>query len=74
MKIPLDLPEDGIAVFEGIHALNSMILDELPSENIFKIYVSVKDGIYDGPNLLLSPREIRLSRRMIRTKISAIPT
>ena len=43
-KIPLDLPEDGIAVFEGIHALNSMILDELPSENIFKIYVSVKDG------------------------------
>ena len=45
-----------------------MILDELPSENIFKIYVSVKDGIYDGPNLLLSPREIRLSRRMIRDK------
>ena len=67
-KIPLDLPEDGIAVFEGIHALNSMILDELPSENIFKIYFSVKDGIYDGPNLLLSPREIRLSRRMIRDK------
>ena len=67
-KVPLSLPEDGIAVFEGIHALNSMILDELPAKNIFKVYVSVKDGIYDGKNLLLSPREIRLSRRMIRDK------
>ncbi len=67
-KISLDLPKDGIAIFEGIHALNSMILDELPRQNIFKIYVSVQDGIYDGPNLLLSPREIRLSRRIIRDK------
>lgn len=65
-RIPVKVAKNGIAIFEGIHALNPLIVKELPRENVYKVYVSVEDGVYDGENVLLSPREIRLSRRLIR--------
>ena len=46
-----------------------MIVKELPKESLYKVYVSIEDGIYDDDNLLLSPRELRLSRRIIRDSI-----
>lgn len=64
--IPIELSSDEVAIFEGIHALNPLIIDALPAESLCRIYVSVKTGIYDGKKLLFSPRELRLIRRTVR--------
>lgn len=63
----MDISNKGIAIVEGLHALNPIITDLVPSENIFKIYISVNSSIYDDfGNQLLSSRQIRLVRRIIR--------
>ena len=59
------LQKDEIVIFEGIHALNDIISNELP-ENTKKIYVRVKSQLYDGENLYLSRNRLRLLRRLIR--------
>lgn len=64
--VPIELSDDEVAIFEGIHALNPLIIDALPKESLCRIYVSVKTGIYDGKKLLFSPRELRLIRRTVR--------
>ena len=64
--IPIELSDDEVAIFEGIHALNPLIIDALPAESLCRIYVSVQTGIYDGKKLLFSPRELRLIRRTVR--------
>lgn len=55
-----------IAIVEGLHALNPLITDNLPGEDILKIYVSVEQGIINGSESILSPKEIRFLRRLVR--------
>lgn len=59
----------GIAVVEGLHALNPLIADLVPRKNIFKAYISVNRGIIneDGSRLL-SSRQLRLARRVLRDR------
>lgn len=57
---------DDIIIVEGLHALNPVITDQLESEQMVKIYVSVSSRIFDGDEVLMSKRDIRLVRRMIR--------
>ena len=38
---PITLGKDDVLIVEGIHALNPVITDSLPSENLMKLYVSV---------------------------------
>ena len=64
--IPIELGDDEVAIFEGIHALNPLIVDALPAESLCRVYVSVKTGIYEGKQMLFSPRELRLIRRTVR--------
>lgn len=65
----IDLAGRGIAIVEGLHALNPLITDLVPSKNIFKAYISVNRGIVneDGSRLL-SSRQIRLARRVLRDR------
>lgn len=65
----IDLSGRGIAIVEGLHALNPLITDLVPSKNIFKAYISVNRGIVneDGSRLL-SSRQIRLARRVLRDR------
>lgn len=65
----IDVSGRGIAVVEGLHALNPIITDLVPRKNIFKAYISVNRGIEneDGSKLL-SSRQIRLARRMLRDR------
>ena len=65
----IDLSGRGIAVVEGLHALNPLITDLVPRKNIFKAYISVNRGIIneDGSQLL-SSRQIRLARRVLRDR------
>lgn len=69
VTVPMQLKDGDLIIFEGIHALNSLILDCLPADCITKIYVSVETTVYNHEGILLSPREIRLARRLVRDSI-----
>ena len=58
--------KDDIIIVEGLHALNPVITDSLENEQMVKIYVSVSSRIYEGDDVLMSKRDIRLVRRLIR--------
>jgi len=64
--IPVNLPENGIAIVEGIHAMNPLIVETLPKESLRTVYICVEHGIFDGEDQILSPRSMRLIRRMTR--------
>ena len=66
----VDIGERGIVIVEGLHALNPVITDLVPKENIYKIYISVNSGVYDASGKqLLSSRKIRLMRRALRDEV-----
>ncbi len=65
-KIFIDLEKDDVIIVEGLHALNPRIVDTLPGENLFKIYISVSSRIYDGEKIILNKRNLRFIRRMVR--------
>lgn len=61
------LGENDIIIVEGLHALNPVITSSLRKENIFEIYVSVSSRVYENDgSVLLSKRNLRLIRRMVR--------
>lgn len=62
------LEDRGIAVVEGIHALNPVLIGELPSSQIKRIYVSVKQGILNGKEEIFTPNDMRLVRRIVRDR------
>ena len=65
-----DVGERGIIIAEGLHALNPVITDLAPRENIFKMYISVNCSIEDNfGEQLLSSRQIRLARRALRDRV-----
>ncbi len=66
----VDVRNHGIVIVEGLHALNPIISDLVPRENIFKIYISVNLPIVDdNGKKILSSRQIRLVRRSLRDRI-----
>lgn len=63
----IELKENDVIIFEGLHALNPVITDNLDSEELFRIYVSVSSRVYDkNGEVLLSKRDLRFIRRMVR--------
>ncbi len=65
-----DVGHRGIIIAEGLHALNPVITDLAPHENIFKMYISVNCSIGDNfGEQLLSSRQIRLARRALRDRV-----
>ncbi len=64
------LGENDIIIVEGLHALNPVITENLNKENIFEIYVSVSSRVYeDSGEVLLSKRNLRFIRRMVRDNL-----
>lgn len=61
---PLRLKKDEIVIFEGIHALNSLITEQHPEA--FKLYISARSDTYDGETLVFKGTWKRLVRRVIR--------
>lgn len=61
---PLKLKKDEIAIFEGIHALNTRITERNPEA--FKLYVSARSDTYDNGELAFKGTWMRLVRRAIR--------
>ncbi len=57
---------DGFVIVEGIHALNPLVLDSLPRDNVFTIYAGLREEYSNLGQRVLPTRDIRLVRRMIR--------
>ncbi len=60
------LEDEDVIIVEGLHALNPVISETLPRENLLEIYISVASRFYNGDEVLLSKRDLRFIRRMVR--------
>ncbi len=58
--------ENEVIILEGLHALNPVITDPLVDEKMIKLYVSVSSRIADEKGILMSKRDLRFIRRLIR--------
>ena len=66
----VDITDGGIAIVEGLHALNPKVTEHIGKNSILKIYISVSEGICNNEGeRLLSSRQVRLIRRALRDEI-----
>ena len=56
----------GVAIIEGIHALNPLILDHLCTDKVYKVYISVHSGFESNGKEVLCKRDVRFIRRLVR--------
>jgi uridine kinase len=63
---PLRLGKNEIAIFEGIHALNSMISDSEEGKHASKVYISARSNIEDEGKVVFKGTWMRISRRAVR--------
>ena len=61
---PLKLGKDEIAIFEGIHALNTRITAGHPEAT--RLYISARSNVLDGQALRFKGTWMRLTRRAVR--------
>ncbi len=64
----IEMPQGGIAIVEGIHALNPRICGRFEKETVFKTYVSVKQHIKDNDGIVISAEHVRFIRRLVRDR------
>ncbi len=62
----VEVCEDEVIVLEGLHALNPLITEPLSDETMVKLYISVSSRIADESGILMSKRDLRFIRRLIR--------
>lgn len=63
---PLSLSPDEILVIEGIHGLNPELTSSIPSEKIFKVYVSALTTLSIDDHNWIPTTDNRLLRRIVR--------
>ncbi len=66
MTKKIRLEKSSAVIIEGIHALNPVFSEGMPHESVVKLYVSVKQGIKNSEDYVLTNRELRLIRRLVR--------
>ena len=63
----IDIGQRGIAIVEGLHAMNPLLTDGVARKNILKIYISVNMPVEDENGApILKSRHLRLVRRILR--------
>lgn len=62
----IKLNKNSVIIIEGIHALHPIFSEGMTKNQVMKIYVSVKQGIKDNEDYVLTNREIRFIRRVVR--------
>ncbi len=62
----ISVEENSVIIMEGIHALNPIFSEGMPKELVSKLYVAVKQGIKNDEDYVLTNREIRFIRRLVR--------
>lgn len=63
---PVTINENTILIIEGLHALNPKIINGFNKNEFLKLYISPTSDYYEDNKLIISSREIRLMRRIIR--------
>lgn len=64
----LEMDDNTIIIFEGLHAINPELTKHLGTEAFFKVYASATGGyVYHGE--YIEPRQLRLIRRMVRDAV-----
>ncbi len=66
---PVELSPEGILLIEGTHALNPAFAEGLPGDGVFRVYVGVMTGFELDGREALSPRDMRLARRIVRDEL-----
>ena len=61
----LKIKDNTIIIFEGLHTLNPYLYDHLGTDKYYKLYVNTITG-FEYKTQQMSPRNLRLLRRMIR--------
>lgn len=64
MSQPLQLGHDELAIFEGIHALNDVIVGKNP--HAFKLYIAARSSVMDEGKVVFDHAWLRLCRRIVR--------
>lgn len=62
----LSIGEDELLIVEGIHALNPLLLESVPADKVFRIYAGLRTEYAEEGKRIISTREIRIIRRLIR--------
>lgn len=64
---PLSVPEGGVLIVEGLHALNPRLVAGLPQDRLFRLFISVSTNVTDDKGgRILSGRRVRFLRRLCR--------
>lgn len=63
---PFKIPENGILVIEGIHALNPLYTEKVPRQQVFKIFLSPVTALQIDDVSVVKSTDSRLLRRMSR--------
>ncbi len=63
---PLELEPDDVLLIEGIHGLNPELTGTLPSDDIYKVYVSALTSLSIDDHNWISTTDNRLLRRIVR--------
>ena len=63
---PVTLAEGGVVVVEGIHALNRQLIALFDRYPVSKVYVSPHSGFSKNGSMLLTSRQMRQIRRLVR--------
>lgn len=64
--VVLDVPENGVVIIEGLHALNPIMTEGIVSDAVMRLFVSVSTNITDAGARVLSGRKMRFIRRTSR--------
>lgn len=62
----LKIDKNNVIIVEGIHGLNPKLTELLPSDCLFKIFVSALTSISIDNHNIINPTDNRLLRRMVR--------
>ena len=62
----IDLGKYGVLIVEGTHALNPRLTEFMDQRVLYRVYVSTRTKYSDGDKPLLTPKNSRLIRRMVR--------
>ncbi len=61
--------KDGIVIVEGIHALNPLITSNFAGNDLFKVYLSMREEYCLNGKRLLPTIDMRLARRIVRDNL-----
>ena len=64
--IEIEADENTVVIFEGIHALNPLLIDRKFDDVIFKVYLSIGADVFYNKKLLIPAKTLRLMRRILR--------